>query len=55
MTLAGKVINWVRDLALYAKLLHRGYLALLATPPTLFRVSEEQYSQAGRDQPGIGD
>ncbi|WP_267110229.1 glycosyltransferase [Xanthomonas sacchari] len=55
MTLAGKVINWVGDLALYAKLLHRGHLALLAKPLTRFRVSEEQYSQAGRDQPGIGD
>lgn len=55
MMLDGRVIHWVGDLALYAKLLHRGNLALLARPLTRFRVSQEQYSQAGRDQPGIGD
>ncbi|KWV14242.1 glycosyltransferase [Xanthomonas translucens] len=55
MMLDGRVIHWVGDLALYAKLLHRGNLALLARPLTRFRVTQDQYSQAGRDQPGIGD
>jgi O-antigen biosynthesis protein len=55
MVLDGQLIDWVGDLALYAKLLHRGNLALLAKPLTRFRVSQEQYSQAGRDRPGIGD
>ncbi|WP_155522063.1 glycosyltransferase family 2 protein, partial [Xanthomonas translucens] len=55
MMLDGRVIHWVGDLALYAKLLHRGNLALLARPLTRFRVSQDQYSQAGRDRPGIGD
>jgi glycosyltransferase involved in cell wall biosynthesis len=55
MMLDGRQIHWVGDLALYAKLLHRGNLALLARPLTRFRVSQEQFSQAGRDQPGIGD
>lgn len=53
--LNGVRITWVADLALYAKLLKRGNLAMLAKPLTNFRVSREQFSQAGRDQPGIGD
>ncbi|RXR02787.1 glycosyltransferase [Pseudoxanthomonas composti] len=55
MMLNGRVIHWVGDLALYAKLLRRGNLAMLAAPLTRFRVSNDQFSQAGRDQPGIGD
>ncbi|PPT90695.1 O-antigen biosynthesis protein [Xanthomonas theicola] len=55
MMLDGRVIHWVGDLALYAKLLHRGNLALLARPLTRFRVTQDQFSQAGRDRPGIGD
>ena len=55
MMLDGRLIHWVGDLALYAKLLHRGNLALLARPLTRFRVSREQFSQAGRNKPGIGD
>ncbi len=55
MSLDGRVTHWVGDLSMYAKLLHRGDLALLARPLTRFRVSQEQYSQTGRDQPGIGD
>ncbi|MEA9606972.1 glycosyltransferase [Xanthomonas campestris pv. plantaginis] len=55
MSLNGKVIHWVGDLALYVKLLRRGNLAFLANPLTHFRVSNAQFSQAGRDQPGIGD
>lgn len=55
MSLNGKVIHWVGDLALYAKLLQRGNLAFLAKPLTKFRVSSAQFSQVGRDQVGIGD
>ena len=54
MSLNGTLIHWVGDLALYAKLLQRGNLAFLARPLTNFRVSTLQFSQAGRDQPGIG-
>ena len=55
MSLDGKVIHWVGDLALYAKLLRRGDLAMLAAPLTNFRVSALQFSQIGRNQPGIGE
>lgn len=55
MYLNGTLIHWVGDLALYAKLLQRGNLAFLARPLTNFRVSSSQFSQAGRDQPGIGE
>ena len=55
MALNGKPIHWVGDLSLCVKLLHRGNLALLARPLTNFRVSREQFSQAGRDKPGIGE
>ncbi|WP_372353903.1 glycosyltransferase [Xanthomonas axonopodis pv. maculifoliigardeniae] len=55
MALNGKAIDWVGDLAIYVKLLRRGNLALLSSPLTQFRVSSAQFSQAGRDQPGIGD
>ncbi|QLF92471.1 glycosyltransferase [Pseudomonas sp. ABC1] len=54
MSLNGKAIHWVGDLALYAKLLQRGNLAFLSTRLTRFRVSRQQFSQQGRDQPGIG-
>ncbi|MCB5185794.1 glycosyltransferase [Methylobacillus gramineus] len=54
MSLNGKEISWVGDLALYAKLLQKGNLAFLAKPLTKFRVSQAQFSQVGRDQPGIG-
>ncbi|MCE4370797.1 glycosyltransferase [Xanthomonas hortorum] len=55
MMLNGKAIHWVGDLAIYVKLLRHGNLALLSSPLTHFRVSSAQFSQAGRDQPGIGD
>ena len=55
MSLDGKVIHWVGDLALYAKLLRRGNLAMLAAPLTNFRVSARQFSQIGRNNPGIGE
>ncbi|OWJ91228.1 O-antigen biosynthesis protein [Pseudomonas sp. A46] len=53
--LNGKRITWVADLALYVKLLRRGHLAMLSQPLTDFRVSREQFSQIGRDKPGIGE
>lgn len=53
--LDGKRIPWVGDLALYVKLLRQGGLAMLAEPLTDFRVSLEQFSQLGRDKPGVGD
>jgi len=53
--LNGTRITWVADLALYVKLLKRGNLAMLSRPLTDFRVSREQFSQAGRDQAGIGE
>lgn len=53
--LGGQYIEWVADLAMAAKLLRRGHLALLHQPYSAFRVSREQFSQKGRDQPGIGE
>ncbi|WP_372013736.1 glycosyltransferase [Pseudoxanthomonas sp. 10H] len=52
--LDGVRVTWVADLALYAKLLRHGPVAMLAAPLVDFRVSREQYSQLGRDRPGIG-
>ncbi|MCB5188972.1 glycosyltransferase [Methylobacillus caricis] len=54
MSLNGKVIHWVGDLALCAQLLQQGKLAFLSRPLVKFRVSQAQFSQVGRDQPGIG-
>lgn len=53
--LIGKHISWVGDLAFYVKLLRMGDLVYLAEPQTQFRVSKEQFSQAGRDKAGIGE
>jgi len=50
-----QLISWVGDLAFYAKLLRQGKLVYLNKPLTQFRVSTEQFSQMGRDQPGIGE
>lgn len=55
MALNGVPIRWVGDLALYVKLLQEGDLAFLSAPLVDFRVSREQFSQIGRDKPGIGD
>lgn len=55
MSLNGCLIYWVGDLAMYVKLLQKGNLALLKQPLSDFRVSVEQGSQLGRDQPGIGN
>lgn len=55
MSLNGCLIYWVGDLAMYVKLLQKGNLALLKQPLTDFRVSVEQGSQLGRDQPGVGN
>lgn len=54
MMLNGKPIDWVGDLALYVKLLKKGGLVFLSRALSRFRVSRSQFSQAGRDQPGIG-
>ncbi len=48
-------ISWVADLAVVVKLLRRGNLAFLHEPYSQFRVSKEQFSQQGRDQPGVGE
>jgi len=53
--LNGVRVTWVADLALYVKLFKRGHLAMLARPLTDFRVSRDQFSQLGRDKPGVGD
>lgn len=53
--LNGKRITWIADLALYVKLFRHGNLLMLAEPLTRFRVSRQQFSQIGRDQPGIGE
>ncbi|MCO3057104.1 glycosyltransferase, partial [Pseudomonas aeruginosa] len=55
MILNGRHIHWVGDLAMCAQLLQRGDLAFLSRPLTRFRVSRQQFSQIGRDQPGIGE
>ncbi|WP_313054992.1 glycosyltransferase [Pseudomonas lopnurensis] len=54
-TLNGVRIHWVGDLAIYAKLLRIGNLAMRCESLSDFRVSGEQFSQVGRDKPGIGD
>ncbi|WP_170800131.1 glycosyltransferase [Stutzerimonas stutzeri] len=48
-------IQWVGDLAMYAKLLRNGNLAMRCEALSDFRVSQQQSSQIGRDKPGIGD
>jgi len=53
--LNGKWITWVGDVAFYVKLLRQGDLVYLEQPLAQFRVSREQFSQAGRDQAGIGN
>ncbi len=55
MMLNGRAIDWIGDLAMCAQLLQRGDLAFLSRPLTRFRVSRQQFSQVGRDQPGIGE
>ena len=53
--LGGVRVGWVADLALYVKLLRGGQLAMLARPLLQFRISRAQFSQLGRDRPGIGE
>lgn len=48
-------ISWVADLAMTVKLLRLGDLAFLHEPYAQFRVSRDQFSQQGRDQPGVGE
>ncbi|HYG05372.1 MAG TPA: glycosyltransferase [Stenotrophomonas sp.] len=55
MDLDGQPIHWFGDLAMYAKLLQRGDLAYLAAPLSDFRVSAAQFSQFGRERPGVGE
>ncbi|HEY0333299.1 MAG TPA: glycosyltransferase [Stenotrophomonas sp.] len=54
-TLDGVKVGWVADLALYVKLLRGGELAMLARPLVGFRISRVQFSQVGRDRPGVGE
>ena len=54
MSLNGLGIDWVGDLSIYVKLLQGGNLAYLPQALTRVRVSSEQFSQQGRDTPGIG-
>lgn len=54
MSLNGQPIDWVGDLSIYVKLLQCGHLAYLPQTLTWVRVSSEQFSQQGRDTPGIG-
>lgn len=55
MSINGCLIMWVGDLAMCAKLMQGGDIALLNSTLTDFRVSRLQGSQDGRDQVGIGD
>lgn len=55
MDLDGQPIQWFGDLAMYTKLLQQGDLAYLAAPLSDFRVSTAQFSQFGRERPGIGE
>jgi len=48
-------IAWVADLALYVKLMRHGPVALTCRPLLGFRISRHQFSQHGRDTPGIGE
>lgn len=54
-TLNDVSVKWVGDLAIYTKLLRGGNLAMRCEALSEFRVSQEQFSQTGRDQPGIGE
>jgi len=51
----GHEIHWVGDLAIYVKLLQHGHVAILERTLSYFRVSETQYSRAGRDTPAIAE
>lgn len=53
--LGGTAIPWVADLALYVKLIKHGPVAMICRPLVDFRISRQQFSQRGRDMPGIGE
>lgn len=53
--LGGQYIIWIGDLAILAKLMRRGNLVLLHEPYSAFRISKEQFSQEGREKPGVGE
>lgn len=48
-------IAWVADLAMYVKLMRQGPVAMTCRPMLGFRISRHQFSQHGRDTPGIGE
>ncbi len=50
MFLAGQVMHWVGDLAIYVKLLRQGNLLMLKDTLGCFRVSESQWSHVARAQ-----
>lgn len=47
--LMGQHIDWLGDLAIYAKLMRQGDIAMLNETLTSYRVSSYQFSQGGRD------
>lgn len=53
--LGDQAIWWVGDLAMSAKLLRKGHMAMLRDAYSSFRVSTQQFSQQGRDNPGVGE
>ncbi|WP_433851603.1 glycosyltransferase [Stenotrophomonas nitritireducens] len=53
--LDGTHISWLADLSMYVKLLHQGPVAISARPLVDFRISRQQFSQQGRDRPGIAN
>ncbi len=54
-TLDGTHIAWLADVAMYVKLLHQGPVAISARPLVDFRISRHQFSQRGRDRPGVAE
>jgi GT2 family glycosyltransferase len=53
--LNGTHMSWLADVTMYVKLLHQGPVAITARPLVDFRISRFQFSQRGRDQPGIAE
>jgi len=51
MSLLGKRMDWLGDVAIYLKLMQQGHLAMIARPLSYFRVSDQQYSQLARNDP----
>ncbi|WP_256823991.1 glycosyltransferase [Pseudomonas kurunegalensis] len=55
MFLAGQVMHWVGDLAIYVKLLRQGNLLMLKDTVGCFRVSDSQWSAVARAQSASAD